>query len=106
MTPTVQRVSAVLEDLRENKDDRPFEVWAEAVIAAVQEWQPIETAPRDGTQIWAFRPDAHPDDQQGIAWWNSSRRGGLWEDPDDRDDAPTYWMPLPAPPHFPPTPSP
>ena len=86
------------------------------------DWQPIETAPRDGTEIlvWyelATVPIVH------IAWFNSEhewhRTGqyfGGWESLDDwlgwwsytrssitqerldEDREPTHWMPLPEPP--------
>lgn len=76
------------------------------------EWKPIDTAPRDGTRIWAywpttngdavhsnaaqvetwFGPRGHPD---GVAkCWQTAFEWG--------DDAgpcrPTHWMPLPPPP--------
>ena len=62
-------------------------------------WQPIETAPTDGTEVlicspaWlaagigAWTPDALP----GRALWTSDD-GAIYEPP------PTHWMPLPAPP--------
>jgi hypothetical protein len=76
------------------------------------EWQPIETAPKDGTRVILgfFRPnvfetlDQKP--QAGIvlgryvrgdvpplcasAWQTESGQGFQWE--------PTHWMPLPEPP--------
>lgn len=65
-------------------------------------WYPISCAPKDGTPILCFRPDAlgHGfSDQSGIdvLWWES----GDWTyDGDGRVtiDPPTHWMPLPAPP--------
>ena len=83
-------------------------------------WQPIETAPKDGTAVLLFggQPDRHSDYTCGycddaldlpskcvVAWWEAYdgalgywRCGsydngvyGEWEDP-------THWMPLPEPP--------
>ena len=70
-------------------------------------WQPIETAPKDGTRVLLFGPD------QWVGWFIS-------EEDDERDEdgevvtgwtdestsyehrwtsnAPTHWMLLPAPP--------
>ena len=63
-------------------------------------WQPIETAPRDGSIIIAFhaawtRPSA--------VWWETTQGGGgQWMfDSDDSERAkpePTHWQSLPAPP--------
>lgn len=62
-------------------------------------WQPIETAPKDGTEIVAW-----------IEWLDgaSARTGSFLTDgnfwPHDRSSAskmPTYWMPLPLPPNSP-----
>lgn len=58
------------------------------------EWQPIETAPRDGTRILVFYPvlDGHIF-TAGFEFgtWQS----GIW---DGRREQPTHWMPLPEPP--------
>jgi hypothetical protein len=60
----------------------------------VSEWQPIETAPQDGTWVLVFRP-------RGM--WNKIRIGyfdGQWRTPERMDPIrPTHWMPLPEPPH-------
>lgn len=58
-----------------------------------QKWQPIETAPKDGTQLlltcvgWA---------EPVVAHWNA----GAWDDGDycDYMTGLTHWMPLPPPP--------
>lgn len=65
------------------------------------EWQPIETAPRDGTPFLA----AH---EMGgvisITWYGKTSHIPLygWCQGDDPEDIdlwhPTHWMPLPAPP--------
>lgn len=65
------------------------------------EWQPIETAPRDGTVILAYWPSSswgdgytyiHP-----VVFYD-----GQWIHDWDRDEEttldPTHWMPLPTPP--------
>lgn len=63
----------------------------------MDEWQPIETAPKDGTEIVAH------DSKTGRSHvtWCVLRH---WHDPDDHyyseasDFIPTHWMPLPPPP--------
>lgn len=68
---------------------------AAAALEAVQ-WQPIETAPKDGREILASEYG-----YVEIAFWS----GGVskWIGPCDSFGdpvvmAPTHWMPLPAPP--------
>jgi hypothetical protein len=58
-------------------------------------WQPIETAPKDGTPILAY------DGGIWVAWWfvtNERIKG--WATLDHVIDDPTHWMPLPDPPHM------
>ncbi len=62
----------------------------------MSEWQPIETAPKDGTQILVFGHGRF-----AVAEF----RSGEWRDMGDigwggfySEVLPTHWMPLPAPP--------
>lgn len=69
------------------------------------EWQPIETAPKDGTSILAFMPDAAEqfrimpiemldfNDGDGPQWWQADV-----DDGHPLEVTPTHWMPLPQPP--------
>ena len=70
-------------------------------------WQPIETAPKDGTQILLCQENWGP----WVGWWGThdGGRDDWWFlDPsvDSRDklncwlltSGPTHWMPLPEPP--------
>lgn len=65
----------------------------------MSEWQPIETAPKDGTEVLGYWPRAvacSPDAYDVVRW-----HGGEWRDRFDDDSkfsAPSHWMPLPAPP--------
>lgn len=58
-------------------------------------WQPIETAPKDGTQVQVFCP-TYFQGKGGITWavWLN----GGWLDAQVRRCDPTHWMPLPTPP--------
>lgn len=66
-----------------------------------QEWQPIETVPKDGTEVLL----AH--DLTGVVWTDEwmSRWGasGCWRQYEAWQkgliEGPTHWMPLPAPPN-------
>lgn len=73
------------------------------------EWQPIETAPKDGT--WIFLGGGHTDDEAeprscAVAQWTDYLNGGktkphwqfAWYDGGyyGRYENPTHWMPLPA----------
>lgn len=62
-------------------------------------WQSIETAPRDGTEVWAFNGE------QARMRWIEGPGYALWvwvdallEDADPSPDQPTHWQPLPATP--------
>jgi hypothetical protein len=70
------------------------------------DWQPIETAPLDGTRILAwFGPS---DGVHAVTWEESVTGITSWCVDDDKhgpyplrgysDPFPTHWMPLPAPP--------
>lgn len=57
-------------------------------------WQPIETAPRDGTDILVFQPqygECFCAFYNSGCWWQFSLLHVL-------KDEPTHWMPLPEPP--------
>lgn len=65
-------------------------------------WQPIESAPRDGTDILVYRPRAHEHGDAAITVAKTTDRPrpsphGI-QHYTDRAHHPTHWMPLPAPP--------
>lgn len=60
------------------------------------DWQPIETAPKDGTKILVW-PRSRQMREPAIAYWHqpaNSDYPGFWA----IGGNPTHWMPLPAPP--------
>ena len=60
-------------------------------------WQPIETAPRDGTWIIVWRRCGNDYIRQiGEDHWRDDL-GGCWGR-SNQDCCPTHWMPLPEPP--------
>jgi hypothetical protein len=75
------------------------------------EWQPIETAPKDGTEVlvWNGGNDGFytTPGQMGVAYWGRQgfpERKRAWCASDCCDGVttytPTHWMPLPAPPQI------
>lgn len=78
-----------------------------AAVLAASQWQPIETAPKDGLKVLVY------DESYGLpqkAWFGKDRNdetyeGWLFGDGDDYSCGmyftpinPTHWMPLPKPP--------
>jgi len=87
-----------LKELVEEKERRLLCVDADKTLnqrveraEAALEWQPIETAPRDGTLVLVYRIGGriHTDCCNDKATFPYQRR---W------NDNPAYWMPLPSPP--------
>ena len=67
------------------------------------DWQPIETAPKDGTHILAYQHTNDPDDEHVIYVVLYRKVLGEWEWIEARGEEyacfePTHWMPLPNPP--------
>tara|TARA_Y100000310_G_scaffold63233_1_gene58530 strand:- start:2296 stop:2508 length:213 start_codon:yes stop_codon:yes gene_type:complete len=66
-------------------------------------WQPIDTAPKDGTEILVYGRSKKERWQMFtvVFWqyncWTLTETGGYAEDSDPSLD-PTHWMPLPDPP--------
>jgi len=56
---------------------------------AASSWQPIETAPQDGTNVLIAFADRH------IQLWQTRVQDGKWM---WYEVGPTHWMPLPEPP--------
>ena len=70
-------------------------------------WQPIETAPKDGTVILLYSPEKWDSDGMWIGWWfdeGDSREHGWYDSESASHKAsflngePTHWHPLPEPP--------
>jgi len=77
----------------------------EGQVFPMSEWQPIETAPKDGRDFLAV--DSWEDDGEIINLWlvgyfhkgaNRFHYGSADEDHFVVDHTPTHWMPLPEPP--------
>lgn len=65
----------------------------------MMEWQPIETAPTTGEEIWAFNGEqARMKFIQGDGYALWAWADEVLTDIDPFPDQPTAWMPLPKPP--------
>lgn len=77
-------------------------------LRAERAWQPISTAPKDGTKILAHCQPCHIDggpmsfDYVNVVWWRSEKfKDSQWKWRHALNDSaaePTHWMPLPPPP--------
>lgn len=76
--------------------------------AEARGWQPIDTAPKDGTAVLVY-PGTWSGRSASIAKWESDKYAKkprpYWSRDDDfgrvtfsREHPPTHWMPLPPPP--------
>ena len=81
---------------RETWQNRP-QIVALQAEKTEREWKPIETAPKDGTDVLAYVPET---DQQFVIYWHQHDKcwayavcelGTIY-------CIPTHWMPLPQPP--------
>lgn len=80
---------------------------AKAIVANLPKreamtWQPIATAPKDGTQVWAYC-----EGEQSVMHYLEGDGYGLWVYSDDllsdacpEPSQPTHWIPRPANPEF------
>jgi hypothetical protein len=69
----------------------------------MSEWQPIETAPKDGRPVMLFSPSGEDLNCKGGIIWVSGGWGKAALNPDSwRGESghgtPSHWMPLPVPP--------
>lgn len=77
-------------------------------LKALTEWQPIETAPKDGTRILAcadyvigeqWGAHAHPQTVRWETYYPNAPGKGLWRDKNGHKQMHlTHWTPLPKPP--------
>ena len=73
---------------------------AQVALDAAYAWQPIETAPKDGTPIFALCFEDYP---QVVVWDQEIDYGDegvrqIWRSQLEGFVIPTYWMPLPPAP--------
>ena len=94
-------------DIDERGDDKdPTGEWVKfgdaqaAIAAALPQWQPIETAPKDGSRLLVSEGGAVQ-----IVAWRALHSGRENWGPDDGESVycdgafkPSHWMPLPTPP--------
>lgn len=71
----------------------------------MSEWQPIETAPKDGTVVLLFVPESTDTDGVRVGFFSYWAAYGDWYGDESASHSlsnlygkPTHWMPLPAPP--------
>lgn len=74
----------------------------DGLVAALQaqRWQPIESAPKDGTRVLIYGPSDFIPGGRGIslASWDYSTWVGDFHEEVYAGEGPTHWMPLPEAP--------
>jgi hypothetical protein len=111
MSDIPEAILSKAREIYESSWPDPVRAIAEALMEASQQWQPIETAPKDGTiiDVWVNDPDGPF--RQTNAIWNDGYwvlRRNMWSSIEsffDEKGVPkikiTHWMPLPKPPEGP-----
>lgn len=67
----------------------------------MSEWQPIETAPKDGEDFLALFLFDDGSFRYDVSRWCDARELFTAGRPFEEDTQPTHWMPLPEPPKDP-----
>ncbi|SUW10772.1 Uncharacterised protein [Bordetella bronchiseptica] len=108
-TEGIDRIPDDATQARTGNTEREQEAWfvgiqegqrrTEHNAAVRSAWMPIESAPKDGTEIWAYNGE------QARMCWIEGEGYALWawadellSDADPNPDQPTHWQPLPAAP--------
>ena len=103
---TDAQIEAVVAVLTRHRSDVPEHViyhatrTARAALEAAERaaWQPIETAPKDGTEVLLII-SAYNDPSRGRAYVIARWEWGGWIDDEEISiHPPTHWRPLPQPP--------
>ena len=78
-------------------DDKPAQHLTEIRAQAEQQWQPIATAPKDGTMILGYMPSSCHEGLVCVCYWND-----VWDhwqnNVDGGSEKPSHWLKLPEPP--------
>ena len=85
-------LAAQLKELQQERDQL-----AAQVGQSEQQWQPIATAPKDGTMILGYMPSSCHEGLVCVCYWNA-----IWEhwqnNTDGGSEKPSHWLKLPEPP--------
>mgnify|MGYP001279355116 CR=1 FL=1 len=99
-----------IEELEQQLAAKPADMSAQEPVAAPEGWQPIETAPKDGTAFRAYADnlidlDFNPWGSVEAVFDGEQIIGCIWNGQQDcwygKPISPTHWMPLPAAPSAP-----
>lgn len=84
----------------ENDSKAAIDAYKAALLeTGAGKWEPIETAPKDGTIVWVFEPAEETPGYQTSAFYGPEPLKWLeWNNGWGRRIEPTYWQPLPNPP--------
>jgi len=89
----------------ENQVARALMAADDAATKRAAQWQPIETAPKDGEGFLAYWPISETQWCIVTCWWKTTGAAGpgwhtvdLFDDDSERLILPTKWQPLPPPP--------
>lgn len=85
----------VLNVLAHENDQHADQLEAAILAPPEPQWQPIETAPKDGAAVLTVVAGKIP----FVAWWcGGNEYGGFWRGDAGYRVYPSHWQPLPAPP--------
>jgi len=73
------------------KPGNSYEIGAETVTLCPSLWQPIESAPRDSSDILVCRKGESP----WLAWWHEPAMQWVRLRKESPDVQPTHWLPIP-----------